>query len=174
MAPGQRRPPSPQPGNPTDSTHFLVAQAAVGLQLTTPGDAVIAAAGGGRYIDQPHDAVVFKAEGLQAHYNGGSVSFALPLDAGTGVGNGTQLRLSFDFDGNGTTDRTDTWHYFATNNTTGWESYSQASGASGASGSYANFTGGSVTAEIWNAIGSSPVTLHDGASVILPYSGWQI
>ena len=166
--------PQPPPGGPPDSTHFLVSAGSSGLQLSTQGETVIASAGGGRYIDQPHDAVVFNAEGLQGHYDGGSVSFALPLDAGTGVGNGTQLRLSFDFDGNGTTDRTETYQYFATNNVNGWESYSQAPGPTSASGSYADFTGGSVTAEIWNAIGSAPVTLHQGASVILPYSGWMI
>ena len=90
------------------------------------------------------------------------------------MGNGTQLRLAFDFDGNGATDRTETFHYFATDNAAGWESYSQARGSSDVSGSYADFTGGSVTAEIWNAIGSSPVTLHDEARVILPYSDWMI
>ena len=117
---------------------------------------------------------MFRAEGLHVHYDGGGVSFALPLDAGAGVGNGTQLRLAFDFDGNGATDRTETWQYFATNDTVGWESYSQARGLNGASGAYADFTGGSVTAEVWNVIGNAPVTLHGGASVILPYSGWLV
>jgi hypothetical protein len=137
-------PPNPGPIGPTDSTHFLVSAAPSGLQLSTQGETVIVGAGNGRYIDQPHDAVIFTAEGLHGHYDGGGVSFALPLDAGSGVGNGTQLRLSFDFDGNGTTDRMETWQYFATNNTVGWESYSQARGLNDASGAYADFTGGSV------------------------------
>ena len=164
--------PQPQPAGPTDSTHFLVSAGPSGLLLSTPDDAVVASAGGGHYIDQPHDPVVFTAEGLYGHYDGGGASFALPLDAGTGVGNGTQLRLSFDFDGNGTTDRTETWQYFETNNTAGWENYSQARGLTSASGAYADFTGGSVTAEVWNAIGTSAVTLHEGASVTLPYHDW--
>ncbi|MBL6613069.1 MAG: hypothetical protein ISP45_03575 [Reyranella sp.] len=164
--------PQPQPTVPTDSTHFLVSAGSSALQLSTPGDVVIASAAGGHYIDQPHDAVVFKAEGLNGHYDGGGTSFTLPVDAGSGVGNGTQLRLSFDFDGNGTTDRTETWQYFETNNVAGWENYTQARGLNSASGAYADFTGGSVTAEVWNTIGTSPVTLHEGASVILPYHGW--
>ncbi|MDI1285942.1 MAG: glycosyl hydrolase, partial [Reyranella sp.] len=166
--------PAPGPSGPPDSTHFVVSADSSGLQLSTPGDTVIASAGNGRYIDQPHDALVLKAEGLHAQYGGGSVVFALPLDAGMSVGSGTQLRLSFDFDGNGVMDRTETRQYFATNNTPGWESYSQASGLNNASGYFADFTGGSVTAELWNAIGDSPVTLHQGASVILPYSDWLV
>lgn len=173
-APAPTPPAPPGPGSPPDGTHFAVSAGPAGLQLSTTGQTVIASAGDGRYLDQPHDAAVFKAEGLHGQYNGGSVAFALPLDAGSGVGNGTQLRLAFDFDGNGTTDRTETWQYLATDNVSGWETYSQAAGSTGASGAYADFAGGSVTAEIWNAIGSSPVTLDEEATVILPYSGWLI
>jgi len=167
-------PPQPAPDVPSASADFRVVAGSTGLQLSTRGDTFIADAGGGRYIDQPHDAVAFKAEGLHGQYNGGTILFSLPLDAGTGVGNGTQLRLSFDFDGNSALDWTETYQYFATNNAVGWESYSQSRGLNSTSGSYADFDGGSVTAEIWNAIGSSPVTLREGASVILPYSDWMI
>ena len=117
---------------------------------------------------------MFKADGLHASYAGGASTFSLPLDAGTGIGNGTQLRLSFDFDGNGTTDRTETWQYFETNNAVGWESYTQARGQNSAAGAYADFTGGSVTAEVWNAIGNGPVTLHEGATLVLPYTHWLV
>lgn len=166
--------PQPDPGSPSDSTHFLVSSGPSGLKLSTPTEGVIASADGGHYIDQPHAALIFKADDLHGQFDGGSVAFGLPLDAGPGVGNGTQLRLSFDFDGNGATDRTESFQYFETNNLAGWESYSQARGLNGSSGFYSDFTGGSVTAEIWNAIGHSPVTLQEGASVILPFHDLSI
>ena len=168
--------PQPQPLPPPlptgDASTFAVSQGTAGLTLATRGDATIASAGGGRFVDQPHEATVFKAEGLHAQYAGGASTFRLPLDAGTGIANGTQLRLSFDFDGNGSTDRMETWQYFETDNASGWETYTQARGLNAATGAYADFTGGSVRAEVWNVIGSTPVTLHDGASLVLPYSHW--
>lgn len=166
--------PAPGPGGPPGSTSFLVSAGPSGLQLITQDDAVIASANAGRYIDQPHDALVFTAEGLHARYDGGSVSFVLPLDAGTGIANGTQLRLDFDFDGDGRMDRTEAFQYFATDNTVGWENYSQTSGPNSVSGSYGDFTGGSVTAQLWNAIGGSAVTLDEGATVNLPHTDWLI
>ena len=66
----------------------------------------------------------------------------------------------------------ETWQYFETDNAAGWETYSQGRGLNATAGAYADFTGGSVKAEVWNVIGSTPVTLHQGASVVLPYSHW--
>ncbi|MBL0899965.1 MAG: hypothetical protein IBJ17_14860, partial [Reyranella sp.] len=172
-SPGPTPQPQPQPHDPP-STEFLVSQMSGGLKLSTQGDTVVAGAGGGHYVGQPHDAAVFTADDLYAQYAGSNVAFALPLDAGTGIGNGTQLRLTFDFDGNGTADRTETWQYFETNDAAGWETYTQARGSTGASGAYADFNGGSVTAEVWNAIGSAPVTLQEGAGVLLPYNDWLV
>ena len=166
--------PPPTPSGPSGSPPVADPQALAVLQLATSGDAVIAGAGGGRYIGEPHDAFEFRADGLHGRYDGGGAVFSLPLDAGTGAGNGTQLRLNFDFDGNGATDRIETYQYFETNNVSGWEVYSQSRGLTSAAGSYSDFDNGSVTVEIWNAIGNSPVALHEEANVILPYSGWMI
>lgn len=166
-------PTEPGPGGQPQGTGLVVSSVASGLQLATSTETVIASAANGHYIDRPHDAAVFTVQGLHAQYSGGSVRFNLPLDAASGVGTGTQLRLTFDFNGDGATDRTETYRYLATNDVPGWEYYSQTQGLSSASGSYADFNGGSVIAEIWNAIGNSAVTLDDGASVILPYqSSW--
>ena len=166
-------PTQPDPDSSPQGAGLIVSQGASGVQLTTSGEAVIASAVNGQHIDRPHDATVFTVQGLHAQYDGGNVRFDMPLDAASGVGNGTQLRLTFDFNGDGAGDRTETYRYFATNDAAGWERYSQTQGLSSASGSYADFTGGSVTAEIWNAIGNSAVTLDSGASVVLPYqSSW--
>jgi endoglucanase Acf2 len=170
---GETTPPSPPPPvpSPDAGTHFLVAAGPTGLELTTAAPVVIGPADG-RFIDQPHDSVVFEADGLSARYAGGNVAFSLPVDAGPAVGNGTQLRLSFDFDGDGATDRTETYGYFATDAAAGWETWSNGNGPAAVDGAFADFTGGSVTAELWNAIGEAPVTLDDGARLILPYTGW--
>ncbi len=168
-------PSSPGPGAPSGSTGLVVTAGVSGLQLTTSSESVIASAGSSQHVGHPHDAVVFTVQGLHGRYDGGSVRFDLPLDAATGVGNGTQLRLTFDFNGDGAVDRTETYHYFAANDVAGWEHYAQTRGLSSASGSYADFTGGNVTAEIWNAIGNSAVTLDDGANIVLPYqSAWFV
>ena len=70
------------------------------------------------------------------------------------------MRVSYDFNGDGTFDRVETYAVFASNDLPGWESYVQnGSNLRHAEGEFANFTGGTVQLEVWNAFGSGDVAL---------------
>lgn len=153
---------------PTDRVWF-----AEGALQSTPGTGVatISSAGGRNYDGNPHLPLVYRVRGLSGRYDGNPLRFVLQLDSGRSVGNGTQLRLSWDFDGDGTTDRVETWRYFATNDLPGWESYREGAGRRSLTGAWRDLSRGSVTAEVWNAIGTGPTQLRvDSASYLqLPF-----
>ncbi|MEU1843029.1 glycosyl hydrolase [Micromonospora sediminicola] len=114
----------------------------------------------------------FTASGLTARYTGGATRFDLLLDAGTTVGNGTHVRVSYDLTGDGTADRVETYQYFATDPVPGWEHYTQARGLLSGVGTLGDLAGGTVTVEVWNAIGAGATTLGTGdrSTVTLPYT----
>ena len=93
------------------------------------------------------------------------------MDAGTAVGNGVQLRVSYDCTGDGTFDRVETYHYYATDPLPGYEHYTQNAGLESSSGALCDLVDGTVKVEVWNAIGNAPTTLGTGdqATVHLPY-----
>ena len=74
--------------------------------------------------------------------------------------------------GNGSFDRVETFNYFATDPVAGYEHYTQASGFHSSTGTFANLAGGTVRVEVWNAIGSTPVTVGTGnqSRVVLPFN----
>ncbi|MFE0201578.1 1,3-beta-glucanase, partial [[Kitasatospora] papulosa] len=78
---------------------------------------------------------------------------------------------SYDRTGDGTWDRTETYHYFATDPVPGWEHYTQARGLRSATGTHGDLTNGRVRIEVWNAIGNGASTLGTGnqSSVRIPF-----
>ena len=90
--------------------------------------------------------------------------FRLLVDAGNQIANGTQIRISYDFNGDGVFDRVETYRYFAEDNRSGWEAYTQSVGLESSTGAFANLVNGSVKVEIWNAIGTNSVSLRTSAT----------
>ncbi|MEU2629345.1 glycosyl hydrolase [Kitasatospora sp. NPDC007106] len=136
------------------------------------GSAVIGSAGGANHDGTPSSPFTLTATGLNLTHNGGTTAFDLAVDANTAVGNATQLRISYDCTGDGTWDRVETYHYFATDPVAGWEHYTQTAGLASATGTACNLTGGTVKAEIWNALGAAPGALGTGNLTVLrlPYN----
>jgi len=166
--------PSPTPsrtGEPptgTSMTRYLQADGG----LAGPGVAgtvVVAAAGANDGV--PHQPQVFTARSLQGSYTGGATRFDLAVDAGTAVGNATQVRLSYDLTGDGSVEREETYRYFATDPVPGAEHYTQAVQLQSSSGAFGDLAGGTVTVQVWSAIGSAPTTLGVGSTslVELPF-----
>ncbi|MFE0463712.1 glycosyl hydrolase [Kitasatospora sp. NPDC058965] len=167
--------PSPSPTGPSGSpTLYPQANGSVtGSPGSTASTATISSAGGATYDGTPHNASTFTATGLNLAYNGGTTAFNLALDAGTAVGNGTQIRISYDCTGSGTWNRTETYHYYATDASPGYEHATQTVGLETTTGTLCTLTNGTVKIEIWNAIGTAPTTLGTGnqSVITLPYSG---
>ncbi len=123
-------------------------------------------AGGKNYDGTPTNAVTSTLRGLTGTYDPTKqTEFSLFLDAGTHVASGTQARISYDFNGDEVFDRTETFRYFAEDNRVGWESYTQARGLRSSTGTFADFRSGSVKTDVWNAIGTSAVSLRTGATI---------
>jgi hypothetical protein len=129
-----------------------------------PGSTTIPSADGTPPDGTPHNAATWSACGINGSLDpAASTSFSLAVDAGTAVGNGIQVRVSYDPTGSGTWSRVETYAYFATDPVPGWETYASAGRLVSASGSLADFHGGCVRLEVWNAIGHAPSTvLADG------------
>jgi hypothetical protein len=159
------------PPQPFSATRFLVAGGGLPGTSGTAGSVSVAAANG-NWIGTPHLQSTFTATGLTATFSGGATAYDLFVDSGSGVGNGIQVRVSYDFTGNGSFDRVETFNYFATDPVAGYEHYTQSSGFHSSSGTFANLAGGTVRVEVWNAIGSTPVTLGTGnqSRVVVPFS----
>ncbi|SBT38493.1 beta-1,3-glucanase family protein [Micromonospora auratinigra] len=126
----------------------------------------------GTWVGTPHTPRVYRATNLTARYTGGATAFRLLLDAGTAVGNGTQVRVSYDLTGDGSFDRVETYHYYATDPVAGWETYTAGQGLAAATGSLGDLRGGTVQVEVWNAIGAAPTGLAvgDQSQLTLPYT----
>ncbi|MES9541539.1 glycosyl hydrolase [Actinomadura sp. NPDC000600] len=159
-------------GTPWKPTLYPQSDGSVLPAPGTTGTATLASAGGQTHDGTPTDPVTFTAEGVTLKYNGGATALDLAVDAGTAVGNGPQVRISYDRTGDGTWDRVETYHYFATDPVPGYEHYTQRTGLESATGSLGDLDGGTVRIEVWNAIGTNPTTLGTGdkSVVTLPYN----
>ena len=120
----------------------------------------------------PDRAKVFTATKVTKAWTGGSAAFDLAVDAGTAVGSASQVRISYDLTGNGSFDRVETYRYFATDPVPGYEHSTQGTQLLSSSGTGGDLVGGTVTVQVWSAIGSGPTTLGVGATsrVVLPLS----
>lgn len=99
--------------------------------------------------------IVFEYPLLTADYNGGELAYNLCFDTTEGsVGTAPKLTVSYDFDGDGNIDRTETAGYFALDPIDdNWECFSQDRATLEVTGDdYQDFTQGSVTVSIWEAL----------------------
>ncbi|SDT26012.1 Endoglucanase Acf2 [Friedmanniella luteola] len=132
---------------------------------------VSVAAARGTFDGTPHAGRTFTATGVTGRWTG-TTAFDLAVDAGTGVGNATQVRISYDRTGDGSADRVETYRYFATDPVPGYEHHTQGVRllSSSGTGTGGDLTGGTVTVQVWSAIGNGPTTLGLGSAsrVVLP------
>lgn len=160
---GGTTPPDPTDPPPSGSSQLYLRGSGAAGDATGAGSTVaLASAGGANHDGSPHSPQVFTSGPITRAYNGGSTQFDLFVDAGTTVANGQQVRVSYDRTGDGTWDRTETYHYFATDPSPGYEHYTQARGLQSATGTHGNLTNGKVRIEVWNAIGNGASTLGIG------------
>ncbi|NGO74658.1 family 16 glycosylhydrolase [Streptomyces sp. YC504] len=152
--------PDPDPGDPT-ALHLRTG-GGLGAAQSSAATAALPSAGGVNRDGTPYNPQVFTASGVNGAYTGGSTQFDLFVDAGTTVANGQQVRVSYDRTGDGSWERTETYHYFATDPVTGYEHYTQARGLKSSTGAHGTMTNGRVRVEVWNAIGNGPSTLGIG------------
>ncbi|MDT0380323.1 glycoside hydrolase family 16 protein [Streptomyces sp. DSM 42041] len=161
------------PGDPTDppggdaSTVYLGADGGLNSGTTSPGTVTLDPAGGGNHDGNPHRQQTFTLEGVDGSYDGGETRFDLFVDAGEAVGNGQQVRISYDRTGDGSWDRSETYHYFATDPVPGFEHYTEGRGLKSSSGAHGAMDGGTVRVEVWNAIGNGSSTLGTGDRSVL-------
>jgi hypothetical protein len=138
----------------------------------------IPADNGTTFDGTPNNPLVYRITGVSGTYNGGTTQFTLFVDAKTAVGNGVQLQVLYDFSGSGTFSRVETYHYFATDDVTGLQSYTQSAGLENSLGAFANLSNGTIEIKVWNAIGTNPSFLNAGATssqgsqsiITLPFS----
>ncbi|MEU3051263.1 glycosyl hydrolase [Streptomyces sp. NPDC006984] len=166
--------PGPDPEPPTGGTlHPRTGGALAATAGSTPGSDTVPSAGGANHDGTPHRPLVYEIRGVDGTYRpGGSTAFRLPVDAGTAVALGQQARISYDLTGDGTFDRVETYHYFATDPVAGWEEYHQGRGLKSATGTWGDLRGGTVRLEVWSAIGNADARLRTGAedsAVVIPY-----
>jgi endoglucanase Acf2 len=162
--PGTPPPTDPPPGGGGSSTFYVNTSALSTTAGASAGNATISSAGGANWDGTPHNPLTYTACGINGTYDASKTTqFTLQLDAGGGVGAGVQARVSYAPTGS-TYTRSETYHYFATDPVTGWETYTQARGLQSASGGLQAFSNGCVRLEVWNAIGNVPTTLRVNAS----------
>ncbi|WP_236241286.1 glycosyl hydrolase [Streptomyces sp. CC228A] len=140
----------------------------------TPGSDTIASAGGANHDGTPHQPLVYEARNVHGTLKpGAATAFRLQVDAGTAVALGQQARVSYDLTGDGTFERTETYHYFATDPVAGWEEYNQTRGLKSAAGTLGDLRGGTVRLEVWAAIGDGTARLQTGTDrsvLVIPYA----
>jgi len=91
------------------------------------------------------------------------------VDSGRSIANAVQARLLYDFDGDGQVDRTTTFGYFPTNDVSGFENYSSAAVSKRSEGyGWRSFENGSVTLELWSALGTAPATVSEDSKLEVP------
>ncbi|MEE1941896.1 glycoside hydrolase family 16 protein [Streptomyces sp. TRM 70361] len=146
---------------PTSNTLHLRSGGTLGSPGTA-GTATLASADGANHDGTPHRPQTFTVSGVSGRYDGGATRFDLQVDAGSTVGNGQQVRVSYDRTGDGSWERVETYHYFATDPVPGFERYTEARGLRSATGTLGDMSGGTVRVEVWNAIGRGPSTLGTG------------
>lgn len=157
---GTTDPPTDPPSG--SSTLALRSGGGLGAAQSTASSVTLASAGGANHDGTPHAPQTFTATAITRAYDGGSTQFDVFADSGTTVANGQQIRVSYDRTGDGTWERTETYHYFATDPVPGYEHYTQAKGLKSSTGSHGNLVNGTVRVEIWNAIGNGPGTVGVG------------
>jgi endoglucanase Acf2 len=158
--------PSTSPtGGPVLADRYLLSGGGLGA-AGAAGSVTLAAANGNR-DGTPTNAQVFTATGITGTYSGGATTFDVFADAGAGVGNAVEIRVSYDLTGDGSFDRVETYHYFATDPVAGWEHYTQAQGLGSSSGTLGSLNRGTVKVEVWNALGSNPSTVGLGNQSIV-------
>ncbi|MFD6416056.1 glycosyl hydrolase [Streptomyces sp. NPDC060194] len=167
--------PDPDPDPPTTGNTFQLRTGGT-LTTATGGTAAadtIASAGGANHDGTPNQPLVYQVRGVNGTLKSGvSTAFKLQLDAGTNVGLGQQARISYDLTGDGTFDRTETYHYFATDPVNGWEEYNQSRGLKSSTGTLGNLRNGTVRLEVWSAIGNGTAKLQTGtatSTVVIPF-----
>ena len=135
-------------GNSIDNTGDLSFSA--GTALT---DDTIPSANGGNYDGSPKNPDTYELSGLTATYD---ASLATQLQAylnSPSAGNGTQIQIRYDFNGDGKDDALQCYGYFATDGSpASWEQYPTSGLAT--YGTMADFAGGTVKVQVWNAIGN--------------------
>ncbi|MFI1938621.1 glycosyl hydrolase [Streptomyces purpureus] len=164
------------PGEPGPSTGNTFQLRTGGTLTTATGTTAVndtlASAQGANHDGTPNRPLVYEAKGVHATLTpGAGTAFRLQVDAGTTVGLGQQARISYDLTGDGTFDRTETYHYFATDPVHGWEEYTQARGLKSATGTPGDLRGGTVRLEVWHAIGNGTALLQTGtdrSAVVIP------
>lgn len=155
-------PTTPPTGN---RTYYVRSGGALNTSAGTSASTVtIASAGGVNRDGVPTNPQTFTVTGVNGTYTSGNTLFNLFVDSGSAVANGVQVRVSYDFTNNGSFDRVETYNYFATNNVSGFEEYTQGSGLKSSSGSYANLSNGRIQVQVWSAIGNASSTLRVNAS----------
>ncbi|WP_399014841.1 glycoside hydrolase family 16 protein [Streptomyces sp. FIT100] len=160
---GTTNPPDPTDPPPSGSSQlYLRTGGGAGDATASATTVTLASAGGANHDGTPHNPQVFTSGPITRTYDGGSTRFDLLVDAGTTVANGQQVRVSYDRTGDGSWERTETYHYFATDPVAGYEHYTQARGLQSATGTHGNLTNGRVRVEVWNAIGNGSSTLGTG------------
>ncbi len=149
-----------------------------GSQLATESPSldskvILPSATGLNFDGRPEQTETLTISGLTADYSGGGTEFEFLCDAGHTVGAAVQARLLYDFDGDGVVDRTETYHYFPTNDLPGWELYCHTRGLLETHGAFQNFRNGSLTLQLWSAIGNGPTVVGTGpaseSQLVLPY-----
>ena len=165
--------PDPHPGPPPepDANGLQITAGKIGFDANL-GTISLASAAGANHDGAPHATSTFSVTGVTAGFKAGQATdFALKVDAGALVGDALQMAVSYDFNGDGNVDRLEAWHYFATDNTTGWETYGSHSGLMSATGAaMQNSAGGTVTVALWTALGTHPVQVDLAASSLsLPF-----
>src|SRR5262245_12994601 len=131
-------PPPPPPPPPGSANMFLLSGGGLSGTAGASGTNSVPSAGGGNHDGTPFQPLVYTSGPTTLTFNGGAPTFDLFLDAGSAVGNGTQVRISYDLTGNGSWDRLETYHYFATDPVPGFEHYTQAAGLASTTGTPGN------------------------------------
>src|ERR1700735_2350866 len=172
-------------GSGTSNTLFVLAgatQTVTGSLSFTAGTGAkadtIPADNGSTFDGTPNNPLIYKITGVNGTFNSGSTQFNLFVDAGTAVGNGVQVQVLYDFTGSGTFSRIETYHYFATDDVSGFQSYTQTAGLESSSGSFTNLSNGTIEIKVWNAIGTKTSLLNASATaaqgsqsiIVLPFS----
>ncbi|PFG42621.1 endoglucanase Acf2 [Isoptericola jiangsuensis] len=166
--------PSPDPdptGEPFAATRHLGAGGTLPAQPGPDGVVTLASAGGATRDGTPHEATVFTATDVTARHTGGGTRFAFAVDGGPHVGLAVQARVSYDLTGDGTVDRTETYAYFATDPVVGPETYASEGRPVSTTGALGDLDGGTVTVELWSALGTLRPQVATGAasSMTLPF-----
>ncbi len=133
--------------------------------------------------DVPMNPLVYTITGLNAKYDStlANTTFNMFIDAGLNVGEGAQVEVLYDLTGSGTFDRTELYHFFASDPIVGYENYTETSrgGLESATGTLSDMTNGTVVIKVWDALpgpNAAAIQLSVGNNVnaltklVIPYN----